>query len=97
MALAVLGSVFLWRQSWSNRLTLTLAAWLAACALFRIVGILTPIDMRYYLAAIPAVALLGSAGAAAAWRRGEVWRGVAIALLGGAVATGVHTWWSPLT
>jgi hypothetical protein len=97
IVLGVLGSASLSRRLWPDRLTLTIAGWLAGCAVFLIVGILTPIDMRYYLAAIPAVALLGSAGAAAAWSRGAVWRGVAIALLAGAVATGVHTWWSPLT
>ena len=34
-------------------LDLATAGWMAACLLFLAIGILTPVDMRYYLAALP--------------------------------------------
>ena len=94
LALAAIGA---WRRWLSgDRLTLTIAGWLLGCGAFLIVGILTPVDMRYYLAAVPAVALLETAGAAAAWRSGSRWRAAALCLLAGAVITGVRAWWSVL-
>lgn len=93
----VLAAIGAWHRRLSvDRLTLTIAGWLLACLAFLIVGILTPVDMRYYLAAVPGVALLETAGAAAAWRSGPRWRAVAVCLLAAAVVTGVRAWWSVL-
>jgi hypothetical protein len=58
------------------------------------VGILTPLDMRYYLAVIPSFALLASAGASWWWREGGLARIAAAALLAWAVWIGVETWWT---
>jgi hypothetical protein len=62
-------------------LGLTVAGWLASAAGFLLLGVLTPIDMRYYLAAFPAVALLGGFGASRAWRRGPVFQSASVVLL----------------
>jgi hypothetical protein len=60
------------------------------------IGILTPMDMRYYLAAVPVAALTGAYGAARAWKKSAAWRGAAVILLAGTVAAGVNYWWSAL-
>ena len=52
------------RIAWSS----PLAGWTASCLLFLVIGILTPVDMRYYLAAVPALAIAAGYGAAWAWR-----------------------------
>lgn len=64
-----------------DALGLTLAGWLAAAGGFLLLGVLTPVDMRYYLAAFPAVALLGGFGASRAWRRGPVFQSASVVLL----------------
>ncbi|MGH9408074.1 MAG: hypothetical protein ACRD1V_01315, partial [Vicinamibacterales bacterium] len=96
LALSILGAFDIRRRHIADRLALTLAGWMVGCGLFLIVGIVTPVDMRYYLAAIPAIALLAAAGAAAAWRRDVLWRAVSIALLTGTVIVGVARWWAAL-
>jgi hypothetical protein len=96
LTLAAMGGVHLWRRASIDRLTLAIVGWLLGCAAFLILGILTPVDMRYYLAAIPAVAVLASAGAAAAWRSGPAGRGFTLGLLITAVVTGFHGWWRVL-
>src|SRR5262249_14180588 len=65
-----LGAVELARRRGGDRLTLTLAGWMASCVAFLVVGILTPVDMRYYLAALPALAIAAGYGAAWAWNDG---------------------------
>ena len=42
--------------------TLATTGWLLTCGLFLVLGILTPVDMRYYLAAVPALAIFAAAG-----------------------------------
>jgi hypothetical protein len=79
-----------------DRLTLAVAGWALACAIFMLIGILTPMDMRYYLAAVPAVSIAASVGASRAWQRGAAWRIAAVVLLAGATITGVRFWWSTL-
>jgi len=59
-ALAISGAVLLLRRRPIDAWTIVLFAWLATCAAFLIVGLLTPLDLRYYLAASPAVAVLAS-------------------------------------
>ena len=97
LSLATAGIVLLWQRGARDRSTLTCAGWLAACLLFWILGIVTPVDMRHYLAAIPALAVIGAAGAAIAWTAGTPPRIAAGALLGWSVFVAVHAWWSTLS
>ena len=54
----------------ADRLTLALGGWILSCGLFLVIGVLTPVDMRHYLAAIPAIAIAAGSGAAWAWHDG---------------------------
>ncbi len=82
LLLAAIGAVERWRRGARDRLTLTVAGWMIACALFLVIGVVTPLDMRYYLAVIPALALLAAAGAASWWSAGDRLRiGVAVLLV----------------
>ena len=96
LALAAAGAVDRWRRGARDRLSLAIAGWGIACVAFLLVGVLTPLDMRYYLAVIPAFALLAAAGAAWWWRARGAGRGAAIVLLGWVVWTGGVTWWQTL-
>ena len=96
LVLAAAGAVERWRGGPRDRLTLAVAGWGIGCALFLAVGVLTPLDMRYYLAVIPALALLAASGASWWWKAGGAARGLAAALLAWIVGTGVVTWWSTL-
>jgi hypothetical protein len=98
---AFLGAVELARRRAADRLTLTLAGWTVSCLAFLAIGILTPVDMRYYLAVIPAVAIAAGSGAAWAWSDGwplhrTLWRVTAAVFLAGTVSTAFHNWWSAL-
>jgi hypothetical protein len=57
--------------------------------MFFIIGIITPVDMRYYLAAVPAVAIAAAAGASWMWATGGTGRGAALVLLVGVALIGV--------
>jgi hypothetical protein len=96
LLLAGWGALQLRRQGARDRLTLSIAGWGAACALFLAIGILTPVDMRYYLAAIPAVAILAAVGAAASWKAHGRERQAAAALLLWALWIAFRTWWTTL-
>ena len=76
-----------------GRLTLAAAGWTLACLAFLALGILTPVDMRYYLASIPAIAIAGAAGLRFLWERGTGGRVAAGALAALALADGARTWW----
>ena len=84
-----------------DRLMLALGGWMLACAAFLALGVLTPVDMRYYLAALAAVAIAAGYGAAWAWTDGwpahrGLWRLAAAVFLAGTISTGFHAWWSAL-
>ena len=96
IVLAAGGAAYLWRRGARDRLTLAVAGWSAACVLFLIVGVATPVDMRYYLAALPVIALFASVGASSGWAAGGQLRIVTTALLAWTVWTGVRTWWRML-
>ena len=96
LALAISGAVSLWRRGARDRSTLTTAGWLVTCGAFLVLGILTPVDMRYYLAAIPAIAVFGAAGATAGWASSANWRALAVVLLAASVYVGVDAWWVTL-
>ncbi len=97
---AVLLAAFgVWRLRFlrpADRLRPVLAAWAASCLLFLAVGLLTPVDLRYYLAALPAVAMLSGLAWSAGWRTGWRWRPALIAASAWAVWIGLHTWVAPL-
>jgi len=95
MVLWASGAVLLWRRGARDRVTLTCGGWLAGCLVFWIAGILTPVDMRHYLASIPAVAAFGAVGATIAWT-GARQRAAVMTLLGWTVYVGVHAWWTTL-
>ncbi|HET7696465.1 MAG TPA: hypothetical protein VFK57_12200 [Vicinamibacterales bacterium] len=100
LLLAAFGALRLFRRG-ADALTLTLGGWAGACAIFLAIGILTPVDMRYYLAAAPVVALAAAYGASSAWGERPPasrmwWRTGAAALLAGTIWTGFGHWWQTL-
>lgn len=90
LLLAAAGSRALFHRGARDRLNLALLGWAAACLAFLALGILTPVDMRYYLASIPALALAGAAGASWLWDRGGMARQAALILLAWAALIGVR-------
>jgi hypothetical protein len=96
LALAFWGAGLLWRRGARDRITLAAAGWTAACLMFLVLGIVTPVDMRHYLAAIPIVALIAAVAAGIAWTSGRTPRAAAASLLAWAVVLGVAAWWSTL-
>ena len=96
LLLAAAGCADRWRRGLRDRLTLALSGWGLACVFFLIIGVLTPVDMRYYLTIIPALALWGGVGGAEWWRRGAPWRAAAALLLACAIWVAVGTWWGTL-
>jgi hypothetical protein len=81
LALAGVGGWTLLARRAHDRLTLAVLGWSVACLSFLVLGTLTPVDMRYYLASIPAFAITGAAGASWLWDRGGAARPIAVALL----------------
>jgi hypothetical protein len=94
LALAAYGVAVLAGQHRRDRLALALAGWGAACVAVLALGVLTPVDMRYYLAAIPAVAAAAAIGGACAWQQGTRARAATAALLAWAALDGLRGWWS---
>ena len=68
VVLAVAGLSALRRSD--ETLIRVMGGWILGCAVFLVAGVLTPVDLRHYLAAFPAVAILAGLGAASLWRRG---------------------------
>lgn len=98
---AFLGGAELALRRGGDRLTLTLTGWILSCLAFMVIGILTPVDMRHYLAAVPALAIAAGYGAAWAWSEGwplhrTLWRVTAAVFLAGTVSTAFHNWWNAL-
>jgi hypothetical protein len=92
-AAGVVGGALLVRRRARDPLTLLLFAWCASCSIFFVLGQLTPIDVRYYLAVFPALAILVSRAIDEAWAGGTVPRAVASGVLLWCVATGVIYWY----
>jgi hypothetical protein len=93
MVLTAWGGRALWRRAAADRLTLSILGWSLACVAFLALGILTPVDMRYYLASIPVLAVLAGYGASAGWSTGGLARAAAGVLLGWGLIEGVRGWW----
>ena len=89
MALAAVGMVVLVGRAVRDRLSLALLGWTTSCLVFFAIGILTPVDMRYYLAAIPAVAVAAAAGASWMWTKRGMARGAGVLLLLWAAIVGI--------
>ena len=96
LTLTIVGVASMWRRGLRDRLTLALAGWSATCAAFLLLGVLTPVDMRYYVAALPAIAVAAAAGASSLWAAGGHRRLAAGALLGWCAGIGIRTWWTTL-
>jgi hypothetical protein len=80
---------------------MALGGWTVSCVLFLLAGILTPVDMRYYLAAVPVLAIAAGYGAAWAWSDASplnrmMWRAAAAVFIAGTISTGFHNWWNAL-
>jgi hypothetical protein len=98
---AFLGGVELTRRRGADRLTLALGGWMLACVAFLALGVLTPVDMRYYLASLPAMAIAAGYGVAWSWSEGwpahqRLWRVIAAVFLAATLSTGVQAWWGAL-
>jgi hypothetical protein len=93
LALAAGGAYHLWKRGMRDALTLTVTGWTLTCVLFLLLGVLTPVDMRYYVAALPAVAVTAAAGGARGWAAGGLPRAVTAVLLAWSGALGAATWW----
>ncbi|HYT65026.1 MAG TPA: hypothetical protein VEL51_01315 [Vicinamibacterales bacterium] len=98
---AFLGTTEMMRRASPDRLAIVLGGWTASCVLFLVVGVLTPVDMRYYLAAVPVLAIAAAYGAAWAWNEAwplnrTMWRAAAAVFLAAAISTGFHNWWNAL-
>ena len=89
MLLAVVGTYAMVARSARDRLSLALLGWTISCLMFFAIGILTPVDMRYYLAAIPAVAAAAAAGASWMWAKHGMARGASVLLLVWAAIIGI--------
>ncbi len=74
IALAVIGAVRLIRERRPAPIRTILVMWLTACGLFMIVGVITPVDLRHLLAALPVIGILAAIGFAGAWRAGPAGR-----------------------
>ena len=94
--LAAWGLVLL-RRRYPARLVCTIGGWIAACGVFLVLGILTPVDMRHYLAVIPAVAAAGGLALEQGWNGRGAARAAAVGLAAWAGGIFLHTWWSTLS
>ncbi len=96
LILGAAGANAMRRDLRSTPLTLAVSGWLLACVCFLVVGILTPVDMRYYLAAIPALAAAAGMGTSQWWVAGGNRRAASVLLLAWACAVGLLTWWNTI-
>jgi hypothetical protein len=76
-----------------DQLTLATIGWSAACLAFLLLGLFTPVDMRYYLTAIPALAVMAGIGSSYGWARRGSARIVAAGLMAWAAFVRFETWW----
>lgn len=96
LVLAVAGAWRMFREGSGDALTLTAAGWLLSCLSFLALGVLTPVDMRYYLASVPLVAISAAAGASLLWFRGGASRVLAAVLMAWVAWNGAEHWWRVL-
>ncbi len=103
LLLAAAGVWQAWRARARDPLACALLAWGTLYVALFVAGTLTRVDAQFErysvefmgrvdLATYPAVVLLAARGAAWAWRAGALWRLAAVALLLGALRTGLDAW-----
>jgi hypothetical protein len=90
IALAFVG-LLTWRRPF-DRLSRAMLGWIATCAVFLVLGLLTPIDLRYYLAVYPALAMLGAQAVEWGWRRGPLTGAAAVLVIGWAGVSAAKYW-----
>jgi hypothetical protein len=101
LLLAFVGAIEMARRRGVDRLALVLGGWTVSCVIFLAIGIVTPVDMRYYLAAVPVVAIAAGYGAAWGWNEGwpshrTLWRVTAALFLIGTISNGFRNWWDSI-
>jgi hypothetical protein len=92
IALALVGLVSLARRRPFDRLALVVLAWVGTGAAFLVLGLLTPVDLRYYLAVYPALAVLGAYAVDWASRRGPLEAAAAVLLVGWSCVSAARYW-----
>jgi hypothetical protein len=70
--------------------------WLLGCGALLVVGLLTPVAVRHYYAAMPAVAVLAATAIVTLWRAGGQLRALATLGAGLGAAMGVNFWLTTL-
>jgi hypothetical protein len=96
LILTAWGARVLWQSGQPDRLSLSILGWALACTGFLILGIVSPVDMRFYLASIPVLSIVAGFGASAGWSAGGRARVAAAALLAWGLVEGVRGWWMAL-
>ena len=91
LAAAVAGAVVFIRERRRDALSLAMWGWLAVCAVFAVLGIVTPLEVRATLAVQPFVALAAGLAVARAWETGRL----PLRLAAGVVCLGIG--WAGLT
>jgi len=94
LPLAAAGFIVLIRERRRDPLSLALAGWMTMFVAFLVLGMVTPVEMRYHLSASGALALAGGAGVSAAWRRAPAVRALAVLLVAASIATALYTCWT---
>lgn len=79
MVLAAAGAIRIARDRSPSPIRMLVVMWLAACGLFMIIGIITPVDLRHLLAALPVIGMFAAIGFASLWRSGPAGRLAAVA------------------
>jgi hypothetical protein len=100
LAAAASGLTSIMRSGSRDPLSILLAAWCATCVFFFVLGQLTPIDIRYYLAIFPALGILAALAIDIGMRRGGPARFVSVAAVAWWIATGIaywFAWFEPVT
>jgi hypothetical protein len=68
--------------------------WGTTCLMFLVIGLLTPLDLRHYFAAFPAVAILAALSTSGLLANGGLQRVLAMLLVAAGVWVGVQPWLS---
>lgn len=82
MLMALVGAARLWTRPQPSPVRRLIAMWLLVCGFFMAVGVVTPVDLRHLLSALPVIGMLAAIGFAAAWRGGPASRVLGIAAAG---------------
>ncbi len=92
LMLAGLGGWISMKPHRRDRVALLLWSWICTCVLFLLIGLLTPVDLRYYLAVAPALAVLAGVGVAEGLRRHRLTALVVLSLFAWFAGRGLWYW-----